>query len=386
MAERRRTAESVTEGHPDKICDQISDRILDAILTRDRYARVACDALVSTGLVVVAGEVSTKSYVDITGEVRATLRDIGYADPCISFDYHSCAVIVMFEEQSQELAVAVDRKGAGDQGTIVGYATDEARGLPFEAELLPVPLVLAHALARRLAEVRRSGEVPNLFPDGKVLVAVKDVDGVPTAIERVVLCAHHRPDVKPGTLADALTERVARAVLDPTGLLTKETVIDVNPAGPFTRGGPAGNVGLTGRKGGSDTYGTEAHHGGSALSGKDPTKTDRAAAYMARYAAKNVVAAGLARRCEIELAYVIGRADPVSLEVNTFGTGRAPDEKLRGTLARVFDFSTAGMIEALDLRRPIYSATSVYGHFGRAESPWERTDRASALADAIGKG
>ena len=386
MAERRRTSESVTEGHPDKVCDQLSDRILDAILARDKYARVSCDALVTRGLVIVSGEVSTKSYVDITGEVRGALRDIGYTDPCLSFDYQSCAVISMFEEQPAELAVAVDRKGAGDQGMIIGYATDEARGLPLQAELLPVPIVLAHALARRLAEVRRNGEVPYLFPDGKAQITVRSVDGATKAVEHVVLCAHHRADAPLESVRAALTETVARHVLAPTGLLTKDTVIDVNPAGPFTRGGPQGDVGLTGRKYAVDTYGIDARHGGSSLSGKDPTKTDRAAAYMARYAAKNVVAAGLAHRCEIELAYVIGRAEPVSLEIESFGTASVPDEALRAAVTRVFDFSTAGMIEALDLRRPIYAATSVYGHFGRPEMPWERTDRISALRDAIGRG
>lgn len=375
------TAESVAEGHPDKICDQLSDVMLDAILTEDKYARVACDCLVTTGMVMIAGEISTKAYVDFTGLTRATLQRIGYTDPSIAFDYQSCAVVVMIEEQSPELAIAVDRRGAGDQGIMVGYATDEGRDCGVETDLMPVPITLAHRLARQLADARKNGRVPYLYPDGKTQITVEYDGDRPTGILDAVVCAHHHPDVPAKDVQDAILREVIEPVLKPTGLLKEDTAFHVNPTGSFTRGGPQVDVGLTGRKIAVDAYGGMARHGGSAFSGKDPTKTDRSGAYMARYIAKHIVAAGLARRCEVQISYVMAVAEPVSVSVDTGGTGRMPDEDIARLIAGTFDMTPASIIEELDLRRPIYAPTAVYGHFGRPELnlPWEQTDRVDAL-------
>ncbi len=381
------TAESVTEGHPDKICDQISDAVLDAFIEKDKYARVACEALITTGLVVVAGEITTKTYVDITGVVRNTVKEIGYVDPCLGFDYQSCAVVVMVEEQSKEIALAVDRKGAGDQGIMVGYATDEGNRVNFDCDFMPVPIFLAHKLAMGIAAARKSGAIPYLFPDGKSQITIAYEDGVPVRITDVVLSSHHKEGVDLSTVTDDLTKKVGKPVLEPTGLLTDETRFHVNPSGSFTKGGPTVDVGLTGRKIAVDSYGMAARHGGSAFSGKDYTKTDRSAAYAARYVAKNLVASGGAERCEVQLAYIIGEPDPVSLRVDTFGTGVVDEGKTEDIVKELFDLSTAGIIETLDLRRPIYKATSCYGHFGREGDgfPWERTDRIEDVKRALGR-
>lgn len=380
------TAESVTEGHPDKICDQISDAVLDAFIEKDKYARVACEALITTGLVVVAGEITTKTYVDITGVVRNTVKEIGYVDPCLGFDYQSCAVVVMVEEQSKEIALAVDRKGAGDQGIMVGFATNEGKQVDFDCDLMPIPIFLAHRLAMGIAAARKSGTIPYLFPDGKSQITIAYEGDLPVRITDVVLSSHHKEGVDLSTITNDLTEKVGTPVLEPTGLLTEETRFHVNPSGSFTKGGPTVDVGLTGRKIAVDCYGMAARHGGSAFSGKDYTKTDRSAAYAARYVAKNLVAAGAADRCEVQLAYIIGETDPVSLRVDTFGTGAADEGKIEGIVKEVFDLSTAGIIETLDLRRPIYKATSCYGHFGREGDgfPWERTDRTEDIKKALG--
>lgn len=380
------TAESVAEGHPDKLCDQLSDAVLDAILMEDKYARVACECLVTTGLVIIAGEISTKAYVDFTKLARETIRRIGYTDPAIAFDYQSCAVLVMLEEQSPELGLAVDRRGAGDQGIMVGYATDEAASCSLDTDLMPVPITLAHRLVRRLADVRTSGRLPYLYPDGKTQITVDYADDQPVRIANAVVCGHHRGNVTPAQVRDDLIQEVIHPVLGPTGLLTDTTVFHVNPAGSFSKGGPQVDVGLTGRKIAVDTYGSAARHGGSALSGKDPTKTDRSGAYMARYIAKNIVAAGLANRCEVQLSYVLGIAEPVSVSVNTSGTGRVSDEHLTRIIRTTFDLTPASIIEELDLRRPIYAPTAVYGHFGRTDLdlPWERTDRVEELRKVVG--
>ncbi len=380
------TAESVTEGHPDKICDQISDAVLDAFIEKDKYARVACEALITTGLVVVAGEITTKTYVDITGVVRNTVKEIGYVDPCLGFDYQSCAVVVMVEEQSKEIALAVDRKGAGDQGIMVGFATNEGKQVDFDCDLMPIPIFLAHRLAMGITAARKSGTIPYLFPDGKSQITIAYEGDLPVRITDVVLSSHHKEGVDLSTITNDLTEKVGTPVLGPTGLLTEETRFHVNPSGSFTKGGPTVDVGLTGRKIAVDCYGMAARHGGSAFSGKDYTKTDRSAAYAARYVAKNLVAAGAADRCEVQLAYIIGETDPVSLRVDTFGTGAADEGKIEDVVKEVFDLSTAGIIETLDLRRPIYKATSCYGHFGREGDgfPWERTDRTEDIKKALG--
>lgn len=381
------TAESVTEGHPDKICDQLSDVILDAILAEDGYARVSCECLMTTGLVMIAGNISTKAYVDFTRLTRETLRRIGYTDPVIGFDYQSCAVIVMIEEQSPELGVAVDRRGAGDQGMMIGFATNEGTACGLDTNLMPAPIHFAHRLARALAQARKSGRLPYLYPDGKTQLTVEYENDCPARISHVVVSGHHRADVEPAQVRDDMIREVIMPVLEPTALLTDATVYHVNPAGPFTRGGPQVDVGLTGRKIAVDAYGSRARNGGSCLSGKDPTKTDRIGAYMARYIAKNVVAAGLARQCEVELSYVLAVPEPVSVRLDTAGTGRLPDAELERTIMSLFDLTPAGIIEELDLRRPIYAPTSVYGHFGRTDLdlPWERTDRVEDLKKVAGR-
>jgi len=380
------TSESVTEGHPDKICDQIADAVLDAVLEEDKYARVACESLVTTGLVLVAGEITTKAYVDITHIVRATIKDIGYVDPAISFDAQSCAVMVMIEEQSTDIAIAVDRKGAGDQGMMVGYATNESFAIDYNAEYMPLPIFLAHLLARRLTEVRKDGAIEYLYPDGKSQVTIEYVEGKPTRIRHVVISAHHHQDIPQSKIRDDLIDAVILPVLEPTGLVDKkETVFHVNPTGSFSKGGPFVDVGVTGRKIVVDTYGTMGRHGGAAFSGKDPTKTDRSANYAARWIAKNLVAADLADRCEVQLAYIIGEPLPVSIYVDSFGTGKLPDLELVEIVKKKFDLTPAGILEALDLRRPIFKKTAAYGHFGRTEPEftWEKLDRVSDLKRGI---
>ncbi|MDR2670164.1 MAG: methionine adenosyltransferase [Oscillospiraceae bacterium] len=387
MRHRIFTSESVTEGHPDKVCDQISDAILDAILAQDPMARVACEAIVTTGMALVMGEISTSCYVDIPAVVRRTIQRVGYDRAELGFHHQTCAVLTSIDEQSPDIAMGVDdaldgrdsadgddRTGAGDQGMMFGFACDET------PELMPAPIALSHALTRRLAEARRSGALPFLRPDGKSQVSVVyDDAGRVARVDSVVVSTQH-DDVGIDAVREGVMEAVIRPVV-PAAFLDRETKIFINPTGRFVVGGPQGDSGLTGRKIIVDTYGGYARHGGGSFSGKDPTKVDRSASYMARYAAKNLVAAGLARRCEIEVAYAIGVAHPVSILVDTFGTGAADDQTLSALIARHFDFRPARIIKTLDLRRPIYSATAAYGHFGRADLdlPWERTDLAERL-------
>ncbi len=382
------TSESVTEGHPDKLCDQISDAVLDAILTEDPDARVACETCATTGLVQVMGEITTSAYVAIDDIARQVVKDIGYTSSDLCFDGNSCAVVVAVHAQSPDIAVGVDcaledrdgahaadcSLGAGDQGMMFGYACTET------PELMPLPISLAHRLTRRLAAARKSGELPWLRPDGKSQVTVVYEDGKPVAVDTIVISTQHNPDVDSATIRAAVEKEIIRKVV-PESLMTPETKIYVNPTGRFVLGGPAGDTGLTGRKIIVDTYGGYARHGGGALSGKDPTKVDRSACYAARYVAKNIVAAGLADRCEVALAYAIGVAQPVSVQVDTFGTGRLPDDVLSREVKRLFDLSPSGIIRTLDLRRPIYRQVAAYGHFGRPDLdlPWEKTDRAEDL-------
>jgi len=375
------TAESVTAGHADKICDLIADDILDAILTEDRYARVSCEVMVTTGMVIVTGQITTKAYLDITGVVRETIRRVGYNDPTTGFDHNSCAVLVMLEEQSSDVALGVDRKGAGDQGVCVGYATDEGRSLPIDTHYMPVPAFLANRLTEKLSAVRAAGKLPYLYPDGKGQVSVRYKNDKPVALDSVVLSAHHHVDTDLGKLRKDLRRLVINPVLKPTGLLDKNTKVMINPVGAFSEGGPRADAGLTGRKITVDCYGPACGHGGSAFSGKDPTKPDRSGSYGARWAAKNLVAAGLAKRCAVEVSYVIGMTHPMSITVNTFGTGKLSDNRLTDIVAKEFDLSPAGIIESLDLRRPIFADTAVYGHFGRPdkEFTWEALDRVAAL-------
>ena len=381
---RVQTAEAATAGHADKLCDLIADSILDAIISQDRFARVSCEVLVTTGMVVVTGQITTKCYVDISTIVRQTICQVGYDDPATGFDHQSCAVVVMLEEQSEDVALGVDRKGAGDQGIVIGYASDEGRNLAVETELMPLPAHFANRLAERLATVQAAGKLPYLYPDGKAQVSVRYRNDRPEMLTHVVLSAHHRCEVELVQLRRDLRRTVIKPVLAPTGLLTKETQILINPLGAFTEGGPRADAGQTGRKITVDSYGSACPHGGSAFSGKDPTKPDRSGSYGARWVAKNLVAAGLARRCVVEVAYVIGLPDPISFEVNSCGTGVLPDEKLTAVARDQFDLSPAGIIETLDLRRPIYARTAVYGHFGRTgpDFPWEALDRVDDLKSA----
>ena len=373
------TSESVTEGHPDKIADQISDAILDAVLRDDPTGRVACETLVTTGLAFIAGEISTKTYVDFPSVVRHTIREIGYTRAKFGFDYETCAVISSIDPQSPDIAQGVDTGGAGDQGLMFGYAVRETD------ELMPLPLTLAHKLVARLSQARRNGELDFLRPDGKSQVTVEYEGSRPISVETVVVSTQHAEAMKHPALKEAIIEEVIKPVI-PASLLTKDTKFHVNPTGRFVIGGPQGDAGLTGRKIIVDTYGGSAPHGGGAFSGKDPTKVDRSAAYMARYIAKNLVAAGLAERALIQLAYAIGVADPVSVHVETYGTGKLSEEKIVALVREHFRLTPKGIIESLNLRRPIYKQTAAFGHFGRAlpDFTWEKVDLAETLSRAAG--
>ena len=369
------TSESVTEGHPDKIADQISDSILDACLAEDPYSRVACETLTCTGLVVVAGEITTKAYVDFQTLVRETIREIGYDDALKGFDCNTCGVISTINRQSPDIAQGVDTGGAGDQGMMFGYATDET------PELMPTPISLAHRLAEKLTEVRKNGKLPYLRPDGKSQVTVEyDSNHKPVRVDAVVISTQHAENVGNDQLRAEIQEQVIEAVI-PAELLDENTKYHINPTGRFVIGGPMGDTGLTGRKIIVDTYGGMGRHGGGAFSGKDATKVDRSAAYMARYVAKNIVAAGLASRCEVQLAYAIGVAEPVSVRVDTFGTGKLPEARIIELIRENFQLTPKGIIESLNLRRPVFKKTAAYGHFGRSGDgfTWEATDKASAL-------
>jgi S-adenosylmethionine synthetase len=374
------TSESVTEGHPDKIADQISDAVLDAIMEQDPSGRVACESLLTTGLVVVAGEITTTCYVDIPRIARETIKNVGYTRAKYGFDYETCGVIVSIDEQSPDIAMGVDRLGAGDQGLMFGYACNET------PELMPAPISLAHALVRRLSQVRRDGTLPYLRPDGKSQVSVRYVDGKPLRVETVVISAQHSPDIGLDQLRHDVVEHVVRPTVPAAMVDDKRIVHHINPTGRFVIGGPQGDTGLTGRKIIVDTYGGSCPHGGGAFSGKDPTKVDRSASYMARHVAKNIVAAGLAARCMVQVAYAIGVADPVSIMVETFGTGKVPTAKLEQMIRRHFDFTPVGIIKYLELRRPIFRKTAAFGHFGRNEPEftWERTDRVKDLREDAG--
>jgi S-adenosylmethionine synthetase len=388
------TSESVTEGHPDKVCDQISDAVLDAILAEDPHARVACETAATTGLVTVIGEITTKTYVDFPSVIRNTVKEIGYTDARYGFDYETCGVIVSIKEQSPDIAMGVDAAletkqgtdtdeaastGAGDQGMMIGFACNET------PEFMPLTISLAHQLARRLADVRKSGLLPYLRPDGKTQVTIEYAYGKPVRVDTIVVSAQHDAEVEQPLVAADIREHVVNVIV-PAELLDDKTRFYINPTGRFVIGGPMGDAGLTGRKIIVDTYGGMARHGGGAFSGKDPTKVDRSAAYAARYVAKNIVAAGLADRFELQLSYAIGVAEPLSIMVETFGTGKVPDDLLMRLVKEHFDLRPAAIIRDLNLRRPLYRQVAAYGHFGRddVEVPWEQTDKAEALARAAG--
>jgi S-adenosylmethionine synthetase len=371
------TSESVTEGHPDKMADQISDAVLDAVLAGDPTGRVACETLVTTGICVVAGEITTKTILDVPRIAREVIADIGFTDAKMGFDAKTCGVLNTIQTQSPDIAMGVDTGGAGDQGLMFGYACDESE------ELMPLPIMLAHKLVRQLSEIRRFGKLSYLRPDGKSQVSVEYVNGQPKRIDAVVVSTQHDDDVTTEQLRDDVKKHIIDPVI-PSAMVDSGTKYHINPTGRFVIGGPHGDTGLTGRKIIVDTYGGMGRHGGGAFSGKDPTKVDRSACYMARYVAKNIVASGLAQRCEVQLAYAIGVAEPVSVMVNTFGTGKLAEEQLVDLIRANFQLTPKGMIESLKLRRPIYRKTASFGHFGRTEETftWEATDKASALADA----
>jgi len=371
------TSESVTEGHPDKIADQISDAVLDAILKDDPLARVGCETLVTTGLVVVAGEITTTTYVDFDDVARGVVRGVGYDRAKYGFDADTCSVICAVKKQSPDIAMGVDTGGAGDQGMMFGFACDET------PELMPMPIQLAHQLTHKLAEVRKTKAVDFLRPDGKSQVSIEYVDGRPVRVDTVVISTQHGESVSQSDLREAVIEKVIKPVM-PKGMFDKTTKIHVNPTGRFVTGGPMGDAGLTGRKIIVDTYGGYSRHGGGAFSGKDPSKVDRSACYMARYVAKNIVAAGLARKVEVQFAYAIGVAEPVSVMTDTFGTGAIPNSQITELIREFFKLTPKGIIETLDLRRPIYRPTAAYGHFGRTGPgfTWERTDKADAIRKA----
>lgn len=377
------TSESVTEGHPDKMADQISDAVLDAIIAQDPNGRVACETLLTTGLVVVAGERTTTANVDISDVVRETIRNIGYVNGSMGFDAENCGILMVMGKQSPDIALGVNpsedrEQGAGDQGLMFGYAIDET------PELMPTPIMYSHKLARRLSEVRKNGTLPFLRPDGKTQVTVRYENNKPRSIETIVVSSQHSPDVSNSTIYEGIVENVIRPVI-PEDLLSSKTKIFVNPTGRFVVGGPKGDAGLTGRKIIIDTYGGWARHGGGAFSGKDPSKVDRSASYMARYIAKNVIAAGLAMKCEVQVAYAIGIAEPVSVMVDTFDTGLVPEDKISRGIREIFDLRPAEIIKALKLLRPIYQKTAAYGHFGREEPDftWEAIDKTELLRKAV---
>jgi S-adenosylmethionine synthetase len=378
------TSESVTEGHPDKIADQISDAILDAAITQDKHSRVACETLVTTGLAIIAGEITTKGNLSYSDIAREVIKEIGYDDPDMGYDWRSCGIIVSVKQQSPDIAMGVnrgkDKLGAGDQGMMFGYATDET------ANLMPTPISYAHALVKRLADVRKNGTLKFLRPDGKSQVTVEYEDNKPVGIKAIVIAAQHSEEVSNNKLKEAIIEEVIKKVI-PANLIKKDTKYFINPTGRFVIGGPHGDTGLTGRKIIVDTYGGFGRHGGGAFSGKDPSKVDRSGSYMARYIAKNIVASGLAHRCEVQLAYAIGVPDPVSIMIDTFGTGKIDNGVLERAVSKVFRMDPAGIIKELKLLEPKYKKTAAYGHFGRTEKEftWERTDKVDALLKEVNK-
>ncbi len=381
------TSESVSEGHPDKVADRISDGVLDAILEQDKYGRVACETMVTTGMALIAGEITTSAIVNYQDVVRSAIKEIGYNSSAMGFDWESCAVLVSLDKQSVDIAQGVNEgqgldldQGAGDQGLMFGYASDETD------VLMPTPIHLAHLLVEKQAAVRKAGALKFLRPDAKSQVSVRYEKSRPVAIDTVVLSTQHEPDVTHKDLSEAIMDEVIKPILDSTGLLHADTEYLINPTGRFVIGGPVGDCGVTGRKIVVDTYGGFGHHGGGAFSGKDPTKVDRSACYMMRYVAKNIVAAGLAERCEVQVAYAIGVAHPLSVMINTFGTGKVDEDKLAEVVREVFDLRPKGIVQHLDLLRPIYARTAAYGHFGRElpEFTWERTDKAAELKAALG--
>ena len=373
------TSESVTEGHPDKLADQISDAVLDAILDQDPTGRVACEALLTTGLVIVAGEITTRAYVEIPDIVRRTLEQVGYTRAKFGFDFQTCGVLTAIQSQSPDIAMGVDTGGAGDQGMMFGFACEET------PELMPMPIMLAHKLARRLAAVRKDGDISYLRPDGKTQVTVQYDGGRPVRIDKVVVSTQHQPNIPQPTIRADIVEHVVKPIL-PKDMIDSKTEYFVNPTGAFSVGGPQADTGLTGRKIIVDTYGGMAKHGGGCFSGKDPTKVDRSAAYMMRYVAKNIVAAGLAKKCELQVAYAIGKADPMGIMVDTWRTNAIPEDKIGDLILKYFDLTPRGIMDKLDLRRPIYRQVAAYGHFGRTdlEVPWEETDMAEVLRKEAG--